>query len=281
MMNFRQWIIREMPITAFNLHGNLAALKDKPFDKITDKIPGYEPSDVPFLTNQSRVKDLIKKWSNTKQNYELHFVSSEQAAAHVEVGEKDTRWIQKNLGLNIQKKPGVITVIFTNNQGLERVPLTPWIIAHRLGHVLEKAGGMKRFEKILDDGLARVIQIAYSYTISYQDKTLQFHSMVALHQLAAAIGTMKSAAKLTKYYEFPHELLAQYLQTGGIQFRNLPVILPVLPREAARYSAVGRPLQGKESSINAGDELLTQLGVQLQSELDMLLNKMVGKIFVM
>jgi hypothetical protein len=283
MISFRNWLnLAEMPIDALQLHGNLAALS-KPFDKSVDKIPGYEPSDIPFLTNPNRVQDLIQKWSNTKQHYELHFVSSEKAASHIEVGQVTDKWVKDNIGINVSKKPGIITIVFTNNQGLERVPLTPWIIAHRFGHVLEKAGGMTKFEKILDDSFSQVLKKVYQFGVGYErpDK-LNMPSMFALHQLAAAIGVMKSASKLTKYFEFPHELLAQYLQSGKITFRPLPATLPSLSREAAKYSGVGRPLASTSPfSLMEGEEILKTASAKLEAELERILTKMVGKLFVM
>ena len=36
--------------------------------------------------------------------------------------------------------PDVITVVFTNNTGDRRLPLTPWIMAHRIGHAVQATG---------------------------------------------------------------------------------------------------------------------------------------------
>ena len=94
--------------------------------------------DAGILGNHKAVEKIHKKWSNTKQNFDFYFIRDQKAFKFVQQGEVDQDWVKKNLGEDIPPNPNAITIIFTNNTGVEKIPMTAWMIAHRMGHVFSQ-----------------------------------------------------------------------------------------------------------------------------------------------
>jgi len=137
-----------------------------------------------------------------------------------------------------QKKPKFddINVIFTGNKGSPRYPLTPWMMAHRLGHAFRQSNVMSNGNNIYSWGEARreltrvvlgLLDQVYGVrrrSASYsQGREFEFRDVMVGHFLSA-IGTMRSArgGKLVDAVEFLYELFAQYVTTGKITFNPLP-----------------------------------------------------------
>lgn len=104
--------------------------------------------------------------------------------------------------------PGAITVVLTHNEGTNRVPLTPWIIAHRMGHAI--AYSMRK--EI--NGLFNTLDDVFRF--------LKAKMNLKPEEVAYAIGKMRSTRqrRLTSYFEFVFECFAQYLIAGRIKFNR-------------------------------------------------------------
>lgn len=286
-MNFSEWLkLQEMPIKAMNF------LPPENWPEINGgkKKPGwgYNKADRGILTNEPGRAKIIKKWSNTKTEFVFYFVRSEEAAKHLNVGEVTSEWIQKNLNVTVEPKEETVQVIFTQNTGGEKIPMTAWMIAHRMGHAIRRTRGWQEFTGTLQQELAYLMKDVYAKSIqrsssrdsngdiSYSINEPQ--SRRAMLHLARNIGTMKSArnSSLFSYDEFEYELLAQYLITGEITFNSL--------KQTLVKGAFGRPgifAHVKPEELEEYSDSLQSIARGAEYHLDWAVTAMEGKLFVM
>jgi hypothetical protein len=172
-----------------------------------------------------------------------------------------------------------ITVVYTNNTGVDRVPLTPWILAHRIGHAIRirnsvwdwvSAQVIRSFNEILQD----------YYGVNIPNIRLMSAAPEVYQAFFNAIGTMRSARQnaITRPYEFMYELLAQYINSGSVKFNPAPRQL------LSRKQAWGRAQTLKYTDAASATEATYALET-LARDLDVyfsdILNSASGKIFVM
>ena len=227
----------EMPIQNLNLVGNF------------DKAHSFRHAqDRKLLSNPKAQQKIIHKWQNTVVDFNMYFVNAPGMAKHAEHGEVSMDWLQANMpkvAPQLEINPEAINVIFTNNNGAERFPMTAWVIAHRLGHAIQASGrfnnGARHIQQSFDTArntlLRNCSEILSSFgkTIPktdagfsklgwYGDADERRKKENLLRSFYHAIGTMKSARdrQLRTEYEFVYELLAQYIVMGKITFNLLP-----------------------------------------------------------
>mgnify|MGYP000019279730 CR=1 FL=1 len=228
-MNFKQFIT-EMPISKFQLQGQWGPNAKRAY--------GYNRQDIGILQNQNAVDKIHKSWANSKNNFDFYFLRSKDAYRQVEVGEVTPEWVKEKLKVDIQPTEDHITVIFTNNTGDEKIPMTAWMMAHRLGHAIRRdtifdqyfsQEIQKDFKQLLEKIYGIKSPTGYS-SFGYGDgqyqrqRQIQLSSENGLKGLAQAVGTMRSARQgnLRNFNEFAYELVAQYIITGKIKFNPLP-----------------------------------------------------------
>ena len=261
----------EMPINKFQLLGKWTP----------DKLQGYSRQDIGILTNPVAVEKIHKVWSNTEENFDFYFVKQVGAAKFVETGEVTSEWVKQNLKLDIQPNPGNVTVIFTNNRGDEKVPLTAWIMAHRMGHAIRvRNSEWDNFVNELNNDFTRILREAYHYIKTgfgnYKGE------QDALLALALAVGTMRSVRmnNLRNWSEFAYELLAQRLLTGSIKFGVLPRCI-VPDRRKAWGRPIGRRYCGNVEELSEWSEVLQGYRDHYEYLLDGICSSLVGKMYVM
>lgn len=213
-MNFKNWLIQEMPIKKFELIGKWGE-KDPKY--------GYNKQDIGILTNPKGVAKIHQKWSNTEFDFDFYFVRSKLGYKQIEIGEQTPLQVQEKLGLDIEPHPDRITIIFTNNTGTQKIEMTAWMIAHRLGHATRRDA---IFDKYLTDEIyidfLKILRDVYGLKYISLSEKLKYDK--ELKALMYAVGTMKSARQrnLTTAYEFIYELIAQFIIEGKIRFNPLP-----------------------------------------------------------
>lgn len=247
-------------------------------------------SDRALVTHPVAVQKIKDFFKNTKENFDLYFVNTKYARRYVELGEVKESFIFDDLKITPdQLKNGEInhdniTVFFTNNKGDERAPFTPWIMAHRLGHVIRR---VYTWEKELNPWIDKhLINILNSYGV-WQVKYIpssgggNYASFrryeLAKRHLCETLGTFKSARNknLRNYGEFNYELFAQYLKDGKITLNNLPDVLLI------GHAAFGRKDLRRLKNKKHADESLTELRENYEYHAESVLSECVGKIFVM
>lgn len=267
-MNFKLWL--EMPIRSFNLVGNW---KDEPAGSKKRKL-GYYGDDFGILTNKAAQEKIRRKWGKTEQDFDMYFVRNPKASKVREVGEVSKEFLH-GIGLDVDLASDAVTVVFTNNMGTERIPMNWWALAHRFSHAIRRTKAFEYFSKTFDRYLFQMLKEIYRYNkksiygLGGDEKMLR--------NVANMIGTMKSARdhKLVNYYEFHHELVAQFIVEGRVRF-NPPTQLVV-------GHAWGRPqhLYGDNKAKEEwAEHLVDSVAEEVSNDISHMIHQCVGKAFL-
>lgn len=276
---FRDWIaqLNEMPITNMTFQGSWGPKATSGY--------GYNWQDLGILENPNATEKIMKKWSNTKENFEVHFVRSEKAQKHRQVGEVSKEWVKEELDFDVQPQPDTITVIFTQNESAEKVPMTAWTLAHRVGHAIfinkefsrEFVGKIEKdFLTLLDKvyGVPSRIGRIWGNQLEYR-----LEDMLLLGKFVQEIGTMSSARnkRVGNFIEFLFELVAQYIITGKIRFKSLPRTFTMPDGGVGEQNAKVKINDEKFEKYNTRLENYAKI---LEKRLDKIFNSLRNKIFV-
>jgi hypothetical protein len=276
-------VLDEMPITNFQTVGD--------FNKSSSF---RHPEDRKLLTSPKAVAKIHKKFANNEFDFAFFFVNSPEANRHTEIGLVDDNWMAENMPkawpeIQPALQEGAINVVFTNNKGSERYPMTAWIIAHRLGHVFyaRRGGRTGNFwaeaEKAVNDYTSDILRDfginkpSGGYGGYGRDNYAQMREYDKYRRnLYHAIGTMKSARdnNLRNAHEFMHEMLAQYLTTGNITMTPATEIIT--------HYAWGTP-QKRWAGQNKDQvqDKIERFAADMNYYMENMLHAAVGHIFVM
>lgn len=122
-----------------------------------------------------------------------------------------------------------ISVLLAQNEGSERVPLTQWMVAHRMMHAIF-TGSRQRAKAWSDTsghglwGAAGVVTYAYSDFLDQASTAVQAATgaPASHNDVGKAFGTTKAQreGKMINSGEFYVEMGAQYLLTGRVKLKN-------------------------------------------------------------
>lgn len=281
-LGFKEHILNEMPIKGFNLIGQWGPEAKRKY--------GYNSQDTGILENPKAVDKIHKHWSNSKYDFDFYFLRTYKGSKHREEGQVSLDWVKENLEIDIKPKEDHITVIFTNNSGAEKIPMTAWTLAHRLGHAIRKEKIFEEyFTKQLNKDFNEILKYVYGLDPWSRDNYKQDHFLPYYNEnkykkaLFLAVGKMRSTREnnLRTSSEFMFELVAQYIITGKITFNDLPRSL-ILDRKVAW----GRPNYKLKNIID--EDMYQEYNAQLHNNaqvyehyLDSVFGALVNKIFVM
>ena len=244
---------------------------------------GYNWQDLGILQNPNATEKIMKKWSNTKEKFEVHFVRSEKAQDHRQLGERSREWVKEELDFDVEPQPDTITIIFTQNESNEKVPMTAWTLAHRVGHAIfyNKEFYKGFFSKIREDFLTLLDRV---YHVGSKSSNDDMENLLLLGKFTAELGTMSSARnkKLDNFGEFTFELVAQYIITGKIKFNSLPRTFAMPdPDRNDRYQIK------RHATVEINDKKYKEFNQRLQNyakilekRLDKIFSSLQNKIFV-
>lgn len=277
-MNIRDIInLLETPISDFETIGDWS--KSSSFRHAPDR---------KILTNPKAVSKIKAMWNKTEVDFNLMFLNAPNAGVFLEEGLVTPEWIAEKFPKYVDQikiDPNAINILYTNNTGAERVPMTGWIIAHRFAHAIARFGKSADYKDAIseyDRSTANILEIAYgiekpksavtSFNREYVSIEIAFFNRVA---------TMRSArnGEIVRETEIIPELFAQYLLTGSIKFNSLP------DRIEFGKAAWGRK-QGRDAIANQHDREYAQQGLEDLAEslgdiFSNTLHRAVGKIYVM
>jgi hypothetical protein len=284
MLHFSKWLLSEMPIQIKKL-GNWEDDKKYHWDK---------PS-IGILNSPVGVQKITQKWSRLPQQFNAWMLKGPGASKYIEIGEVNDAFITDNLKLKIVPNPtqpdeinidpNAINVIYTQNIGDQKVPMTAWTIAHRFGHSTRRNQTYQYFVKELEKDILILMQNVYNTQPSKEAMYGQFYNTKGqklLKQFATALGTMGSSRKnqLRSFGEFPHELLAQYMMTGKITFNKLP--FKILSRYNWGKPEYTRPhWQMNQDDFDKWNEFIIHMEEKYQQLLEEIIESSVGKVYVM
>ena len=260
------------------------AEKDRPYK--------WDKPSIGILTSPIGVQKIEQKWANFPIKTNAWMLRGKNVWKKVEIGRVNEDFLFK-LGLKIVDNPqkpdelnideDAINIIFTQNVAGERVPFTAGIIAHRLGHAVAKYNPEYReFTETVQNKAGKILREFFGIELSIATYDLNQESMNILKRFYEEIGTMRSARnhKLRAHFEFPHELIAQYILTGGVKFNPLPrKILShyVFGRSQFRYKHFG----ATEEDYERLNQELQEFANDLNRIIKNLLEDSVGGIFAM
>lgn len=268
-------LLKEAPLDTHQTIGDFS--KGSSFTNKQDRALVTNPVSV------QKVKDFFK---NTNVTFDFYFVNTKEARNFMELGKVDEDFIYTKLKISPEQlKNGKInkdnvTVFFTNNKGEERVPLTAWVIAHRMGHVMRRESSWENtLEPWLEERLQKILSLygvsKPGYEMKYVEDMRTYRT--ALRYLCETIGTFKSARdkNLRAEFEFNYELFAQYISSGKIKLNPLPDVLLI------RKINFGKKITRKLDDRQYADSIIEDMYWNYPSYAENVLSSSRGKIFVM
>jgi hypothetical protein len=286
-MDFKQWL-SEMAIGQAELIGK-GWEKDLPQGKKQDQ--NYDRASLNILKGDASrdFRNLRKSFALVKETVDVYFVKTPGMRKFSQIGEVKADDL-KQLGTEIPPiDSSHITIFYTNNIGDEKMPMTPWTVAHRLGHVAERLPSYQKFrqhvERDFDELLGEIYGLTKPDRYSFdRQKEIEYDKLT--RQLMMGLGTMRSAREnaLARTGEFIHELFAQAIIDNKIKFNK------EIPKELVTKYAWGKPAwDGSAYSKVHRDEIhlddlvdrIESNAYYYKSQVSLVLREMIGKIFVM
>lgn len=216
--------LTEAPIQDFGTLGNF----DDPEGSL------QHPSDRRAVTTGPMIRRIKKAWEKTPFDFNLYFVNIPGMEKYKEYGRASIKTVEREFPELVDRiQAGIdnnaINVVYTNNEGSDRVSFTPWIIAHRLSHAMVLPNNtVDPRQGYQNKAFYKGSEKLFHFDGKVKNYVLQYHSGIRLTEndfnrlVYEHIGTMKSARdqKLNRPREFYHELFAQYLLMGDIEFNQ-------------------------------------------------------------
>ena len=241
---------------------------------------GYDKASIGILSSPAGLKKLENSFNRIGNwDFNLYFVKLPNAWKEAERGLVDPNYLRVTLGLEAGKdfpepEGNQITVFFTNNAAAEKVPLTPWTIAHRIGHsfaaTFRKNNDLNYINKEISKCLQQILE-AYSIQVGWSG--LRYSEEYYIRDLYQKIGKFRSArmGKLVRPAEFYHEAFAYWLlHDGELDFNDPPEFLQNTNKQAWGKS------QARNYRLEDEDEAQEYIN-QFKYALDEMFNVMIGK----
>lgn len=246
-----------------------------------------DPADFKVLQSSNYVSRLNFTFSKTRHDWAIWMVNTELAADYlesrnrrVETGQVRPQWVNQTFGVDWYHDPNAINIVFTNNEGNAKIPMTPWIVAHRIGHALV-TGNAEFKSELVGHGihylmsLARLAEWVYSgFTGTAQYYNYNTAAPTLMH-LINHIGTMASVRnqKLANVGEFIIESFAQHLVEGRISFGKIPKRLILDRADPTTYFNLIGTIAENQPKFEA-------IAAEYSQNIEKCLDQLVGKVFV-
>ena len=266
-----------------------------------DKPGPFTGADKKLVPHAKNIEKATKFFEQTPYDFRLFFSNIPGTGKYGEYGPMTPDQIRKIFGADaeeiIQGSEDAITVVYVGNRGEAKVMLTPWVMAHRLGHAINAGArgtrtghvwtaAEKHFFTTVNSTLAehygKVDRGPSSYLGRPKAEQANINLTPEYNALFNAIGTQRSSTtgKILRPYEFLYEIFAQYLGTGKITFNPLPANLTY------GRKAFGNPTKFMNIKPEYRDEFsrkeaADRLAYDMELMFDSVLSGSVGKILVM
>lgn len=267
-----QQIYQEMALTNLQKIGKWGDKKNR---------HGYDKASLGILSSPSGLKKLEKTFNRIGNwDFNLYFIKDRNAWKEAEKGLVTPEYLYTRLGLEAgidfpKPESDQITVLFTNNSAAEKVPLTPWTIAHRIGHSFAATFRNNRDLEYLNRQISSILKQLFEqcYNINVNSSNLRFSQEYYVRDFYQKIGKFRSArmGKLLRATEFYHEAFAYWLlHDGELDFNDPPQSL-----QSTNRKAWGNPV-ARNYRLEDVDECWEYLN-QFKWALDEMFNTMIGK----
>lgn len=266
--------------------------------------------DRKILQNPKAVEKLRKKFAGTELDFNFYFVNLPRAGAKPNTTSDQTMelgvmspeqladlipdaWqlIQQRVQERGTNDSEAVNIIFTNNNGVNKVPMTSWIIGHRIGHAIAATNRWNGMAGRRDTTMwGNAVSTANRYfkdiltEVYHWKSTSSYQSTVfddpVVSKFFEAIGTMKSARDRNlggRPYEFMYEMFTQWLFTDNLKFNDIP--------RRFGSSSFGRRayyMRNPEEDVGYGDMMLNHgLALELPDYFSSAVWDVQGKYLVM
>jgi len=266
-----------------------------------DKPGPFTGADKKLVPHAKNIEKATKFFEQTPYDFRLFFSNIPGTGKYGEYGPMTPDQIRKIFGADaeeiIQGSEDAITVVYVGNRGEAKVMLTPWVMAHRLGHAIQAGArgtrtghvwtaAEKHFFTTVNSTLAehygKVDRGSSSYLGRPKAEQANINLTPEYNALFNAIGTQRSSrsGQILRPYEFLYEIFAQYLGTGRITFNPFPANLTY------GRKAFGNPTKFMNIKPEYRDEFsrkeaADRLAYDMELMFDSVLAGSVGKILVM
>lgn len=277
LKNLIRQMLNEAPLGSFTTVGDFE--KRKSFK---------DPRDIKSLKHPDTIKKVTDLLKNSRVDFDLYFVNKPGLRKFSEHGRASYEFIVKpypdGLGLNpdeIKINDENITVFFVSNTASDKVPMTPWTIVHRIGHVLNRVDQFQDYTKWLDKEFDELLEMYGKQTVrrTYDNDYKKIRTYeLAKGRLFEVIGTMNSARTGRLHlrpYEFYYELFVQYMKDGEIKFN------PLTPNILVGFGPYGQKSIAKTQNLEEAQDKLDMIARTIPYYLNDVLYANVGEIFVM
>jgi len=281
----KQESLEEAPLADYEPLGDFT--KPGPFTGADKKL-------IPHPANQLKAEQFFSK---TPYDIRLFFSNLTGTGKYSEYGVMAPDVLKIIFGDDADKiingHDDAITVVYVGNKGDSKKMLTPWVMAHRLGHAIQagvrsKGLGRKDPDHPWARGEDHFFKAVNSMLEEHYGKRgtaggdLKYELTPEYNALFNAMGTQRSSRsnEIRRPYEFLYEIFAQYLGTGKVTFNPLPANL------AYGRKAWGNPTKYMNIKPEYKEETdRHQIADQLAYDMELMFNdvmsQMVGKILVM
>lgn len=177
----------------------------------------YDPK---LATNPVNIGKAKQFFGNSEFDFRLYPVNKRGLRKYTERGqitrEELTNILPETAELDLDNDS--INVFYVSNVGEAKVPFTPWIMAHRIGHAIQAS----RDNYIWTEYEKHVIS-QLNHLLNQREREANLETL----KLINAMGTMRSARtnKIKRPYEFLYEMFAQYINSGKVTLNAVPGIL--------------------------------------------------------
>lgn len=258
---------------------------------------GFRADDIALATNPKAQAKMLRVWHNSVADVDLYLLNTPGDAAHrrrlldqssAHAGAIGPATLQHRFGLTIRPRRGAITVLLTNNEGDERMPLTGWMVAHRMFHIFQEAEqrgtGAYAIKAALQSiheawvGVMDVAEDAYEYEGSTDLRRKGLHVGAPF---IAAIATTKAARdkRLSAHSEMVPEAFAQFMLTGDVRFNPPPEMLDLeISHWPFGRRAECKLLPEKAADLHAEIETMTQT---FNYSFEQIIEAAKGKMFIL
>lgn len=273
-MRFKEFLLKEAPLGDYKTSTSTGSSFDEP-QKHTGAFP---ERDRKLLKHPVHKEKLVKFLSKTPYHFNIIMHNGRQSVsldgeATGEVKAKDREKLIDEFGISpmtaqkmfADKK--AITVLFTGNDSDD--PMTPWIIAHRLGHAYDdhhKGKVSVAVEKLI----RKVVTDNYGIPNGAYEPILGFARKIMTSKAA------RTGAKLASKNEAAMDLFAEYILRDKITLNEVPESMMV--STGAHKSPVEVTL--KDPSEHKANRLTRHLEDELGEIMNAALEDMVGKVYV-
>ena len=266
-----------------------------------DKPGPFTGADKKLVPHAKNIEKATKFFEQNPYDFRLFFSNIPGTGKYGEYGPMTPDQIRKIFGADaeeiIQGSEDAITVVYVGNRGEAKVMLTPWVMAHRLGHAIQagargtRAGHVwtaaeKHFFTTVNSTLAehygKVDRGPSSYLGRPKAEQANVNLTPEYNALFNAIGTQRSSrsGQILRPYEFLYEIFAQYLGTGKITFNPLPANL-TYGRKAFGNPSKFMNIKPEYRDEFSRKEAADRLAYDMELMFDSVLSGSVGKILVM